>query len=70
MPYLAIMRISHFQMEICMIFAFKISKTMVTKELILFIVAEAVFEKNSSGRQKSAIRFLEKSGYVVTKASA
>jgi transposase len=32
--------------------------------------AEAVFERNSSGRQKSAIRFLEKAGYAVTKASA
>lgn len=32
--------------------------------------AEAVYERNSYGRQKSAIRFLENSGYIVTKASA
>ena len=32
--------------------------------------AEAVYERNSHGRQKSAIRLLENSGYIVTKASA
>ena len=32
--------------------------------------AEAVFQRNSAARQKSAIRFLEQSGYTITKASA
>jgi transposase len=32
--------------------------------------AEAVFQRNSAARQKSAIRFLEQSGYNVTKAAA
>ena len=32
--------------------------------------AEAVFQRNSAGRQKSAIRLLEQSGYIVTKAAA
>jgi hypothetical protein len=32
--------------------------------------AEAVFQRNSAARQKSAIRLLERSGYVVTKAAA
>jgi transposase len=32
--------------------------------------AEAVFQRNSASRQKSAIRFLEQSGYTVTKAAA
>jgi transposase len=32
--------------------------------------AEAVYQRNSKARQKSAMRFLEQSGYVVTKASA
>jgi len=32
--------------------------------------AEAVFKRNSAARQKSAIRFLEQSGYIISKASA
>jgi transposase len=32
--------------------------------------AEAVYQRNSKTRRQSAIRFLEQSGYVVTKASA
>jgi len=32
--------------------------------------AEAVFQRNSAARQKSAIRFLEQSGYAIVKASA
>lgn len=32
--------------------------------------AEAVYQRNSKARRQSAIRFLEQSGYVVTKASA
>ena len=47
-----------------------IYRTMKTGEPYVDEGAEAVFERNSSGRQKSAIRFLEKAGYAVTKASA
>jgi transposase len=32
--------------------------------------AEAVYQRNSKARQKSAIRFLEQSGYTISKASA
>jgi transposase len=32
--------------------------------------AEAVFQRNSAARQKSAIRILEQSGFIVTKAAA
>jgi transposase len=32
--------------------------------------AEAVYQRNSKARQKSAIRFLEHAGYTITKASA
>jgi transposase len=32
--------------------------------------AEAIYQRNSKARQQSAIRFLEQSGYTITKASA
>jgi len=47
-----------------------IYRTLKTGEPYVDEGAEAVFERNSSGRQKSAIRLLENSGYIVTKASA
>jgi len=43
-PYLAIMRISHLQMEICIEGAFKISKMMAINESMLFIVVVIVIK--------------------------